>query len=64
MVEAPNVYCPREGREVPVWWCVGSYTQGKEPCKELGEATVDISKDFADVKCRPRNFCKGGSDNA
>ena len=63
MVEAPKLYCPLEGREVPVWWCVGSFVQGKAACKELIEATVDINKDFSDVKCRPRNFCKGGVNN-
>ena len=63
MVEAPKLYCPLEGRKVPVWWCVGSFVQGKAACDELIEATVDISKDFADVKCRPRNFCKGGVNN-
>jgi len=24
MVEAPKVYCPKEGRDVPIWWCLGS----------------------------------------
>ena len=63
MVEAPKVYCPKEGRDVPIWWCLGSYFQGKEPCKELIEATVNFPEDFADVKCGPRNRCKGGVDN-
>ena len=64
MVEAPKVYCPQEVRDVPIWGGLGSYTQGKAPCKELGNATVNISEDFADVKCGPRHICKGGKDNA
>ena len=64
MVEAPKVYCPQEGRDIPIWGCLGSYTQGKAPCKELGTATVNIAEDFADVKCGPRNLCEGGKDNA
>ncbi len=69
MVEAPkvpNVYCPKEGRDVPFWWCLGSYFQGKETCKDLGVATVNFPEDFADVKCGPRyvyNLYKGGVDN-
>lgn len=52
--KAPKVYCPREGRDVPVWWCIGSYVQGKGTCKELIKAKD--STDFADVDCVPRNF--------
>jgi len=63
MVEAPKLYCPLEGREVPVWWCVGSFVQGKAVCNEFIDATVKIAEDFADVNCRPRNFCKGGVSN-
>lgn len=25
MVEAPKVYCPKENRDVPIWWCTGSF---------------------------------------
>ena len=63
MTEAPKTYCPKENREVPIWWCLGSFVQGKEPCKEIIEATVDISEDFADVKCNPRIRHKGGVNN-
>lgn len=64
MVEAPKLYCPVEGREIPVWWCVGSFVQGKAACKELIKATVDISKNFTDVKCNPRIRYKGGANNS
>jgi len=52
MVEAPKVYCPKEDREVPIWWCLGSYVQEREPCPELLEATVKIAEDYAKVKCK------------
>ena len=58
MVEAPKVYCPQEGRAVPIWWCLGSFVQERMMCPELLEATVNIAEDFADVKCGPRNRCK------
>jgi len=52
MVEAPEIYCPKEKRKVPVWWCLGSYTQRRFPCPELIEATVKISEGYAKVKCK------------
>ena len=64
MVEAPKVYCPQEGRDVPIWWCLGSFVQQRTMCPEVLEATVKIAEDFADVKCGPRKRCKGGVDNA
>jgi hypothetical protein len=54
MAKAPKVCCPKEERKVPIWWCLGSYVQGKEPCGELLEAVIDISEDYADVKCKQR----------
>ena len=58
MVEAPEVYCPKEKRKVPIWWCLGSYTQGRDPCPELLEATVKIAENFAEVKCRAQRVTK------
>lgn len=52
MVEAPNVYCPKEEREVPIWWCLGSFIQQKVQCSELLEATVKMAENFAEVKCK------------
>ena len=54
MAKAPKVCCPKEERKVPIWWCQGSYVQGKEPCGELLEAVIDISEDYVDVKCKQR----------
>ncbi len=51
MVEAPKVFCPREGRDVPIWWCLGSFVQERMMCPELLEATVKIAENFAEVKC-------------
>lgn len=52
MVEFPKVYCPKEERDVPVWWCLGSFVQQRMTCPELLKAMVDISKDYAEVECQ------------
>ena len=52
MTEAPKVYCPKEGREVPIWMCLGSYTMRRFPCPELVEATVNLREGTASVKCK------------
>ena len=54
MGEAPTIFCPKENREVPIWWCLGSFIQGKEPCPELIEATVYRCRK-AEVVCTPRS---------
>ena len=52
VVEAPKVYCPKEGKKVPVWYCLGSFSQGRLPCIYwAGEATVDVNENFASVTC-------------
>ena len=58
MVEAPKVYCPKEKREVPIWWCLGSFTQRRALCPELLEATVRIAEDYAEVKCKAQMLTK------
>ena len=30
--QAPTVYCPKDGEQVPIWYCLGSLTQGREVC--------------------------------
>ncbi|GAG82993.1 unnamed protein product [marine sediment metagenome] len=50
--KVPKVYCPKENRMVPIWWCLGSFVQQRYPCPELLEATVNISKNYAKVKCK------------
>jgi len=52
MVEAPKVHCAKEDRMVPIWWCLGSFVQQRYPCPELLKATVNISKNYAKVKCK------------
>lgn len=50
--EAPKVYCPKEKKKVPVWYCLGSFTQQRPTCQYWGrKATVDVSRDYAKVKC-------------
>lgn len=51
-VDVPTVYCQKEKRQVPIWWCVGSYTQKREPCSALLEAEVNLPKNYAKVKCK------------
>ena len=50
--KVPEVYCPKEKRDVPIWWCLGSFVQQRYPCPELLEATVKIAEDYAEVKCK------------
>ena len=51
----PEIYCPVEGEKVPVWYCLGSFMQGRPGCKQLEEATVKIAENFCEVKCKPRS---------
>ena len=50
--EVPKVYCPKENREVPIWFCLGSFMQQRPVCPELLEATVKFAEDYAEVKCK------------
>ncbi|MBA7618739.1 hypothetical protein ES703_26071 [subsurface metagenome] len=50
----PDVYCPKEKKRVPIWWCLGSFVQGKEQCPELIEAKVDFGENRAEVRCKAR----------
>ena len=52
MTEVPKVYCPKENRKVPIWWCIGSFMQQRAACPELLEATVRIAEGYAEVKCK------------
>ena len=56
--KAPEVYCPKEERKFPIWWCLGSYTQQRYPCPELLEATVKIIENYAEVKCKAQKSIK------
>lgn len=50
--EAPKIYCPKDKKKVPVWYCLGSFSQQRVPCPHFaGEATVDYIRDFAKVVC-------------
>lgn len=50
-ISCPEVYCPKEGKKVPVWWCLGSFMQKKETCPNLIKATVIVAEDYAKVEC-------------
>ena len=58
MVEAPEVYCPKEKRKVPIWFCLGSYTRQRAKCPELLKATVKIAEGYAKVKCKAQRLTK------
>ena len=49
MSEAPKVFCPKEGKKVPIWYCLGSFIQQREQCEHLIEAEVKAKE--AKVKC-------------
>lgn len=51
--EAPKVFCPKEGKKVPVWHCLGSFMQQREQCEQLIEAEVKGTEE-AKVKCRSK----------
>ncbi|MBA7639460.1 hypothetical protein ES703_47118 [subsurface metagenome] len=46
-----TVYCPKEDKRVPIWHCLGSYTQGRETCPSLKKAVVYGAKGYAEVDC-------------
>lgn len=52
MSDSLKVYCNKEKREVPVYWCLGSYLKSHLPCAELLEATVSVKESRATVKCK------------
>ncbi|GAG01952.1 unnamed protein product [marine sediment metagenome] len=52
MVAEPKVYCPKEGIEVSIWVCLGSFVQQLMTCSELLEAWVSIVENCAKVKCK------------
>ncbi len=50
VLPAPTVYCPKDDKRVPVWYCLGSMTQGRELCPHLARASVSGGKS-AKVDC-------------
>lgn len=48
MVECPTVFCEKD---VPVWYCLGSFTQRREPCPEMIELVLSFDKPSI-VKCK------------
>lgn len=51
MTEAPKVYCKKEDKDVPIWYCIGSFFQGRRPCPHNAGATVYYGKS-AETVCR------------
>ncbi len=50
---APTVYCRKDREQVPIWYCLGSLTQGREACSYLVKATVH-GGESAEVECKWR----------
>jgi len=50
MSKVPTVFCPKENKKVPVWYCVGSFMRGRKQCPYCAEATIYYGKK-AKVKC-------------
>lgn len=50
MSEAPKVFCKKEGKEVPIWWCLGSYFQQRPKCPHNEGAEIHYGK-------TARTFC-------
>jgi len=48
------VECPLHGKEVPHWYCTGSFMRGKNPCPELISIELHFSKCRVRVRCRRR----------
>ena len=51
-VSCPTVYCPKEKRRVPIYWCLGSFMQQREICPNLIKAMVSIAENHAEVECK------------
>ena len=42
--------CPRDRADVPIWYCLGSFIQGREGCPYILEAKIYYGR-RATVKC-------------
>ena len=49
--EELTVPCPKEGKDVPVWHCAGSYVQGRPVCAHLIEISINYPERKAERKC-------------
>ena len=50
-VSKPDVYCPKEKKRVPIWWCIGSFVQRRERCPYMVKAEANFGKMKAHVTC-------------
>ena len=49
-IEELEIYCPMEKKRCPVWYCLGSYFQMKEPCEYVGDITISHGR-VTEHKC-------------
>ena len=47
---APTVYCRKDAKRVPIWYCLGSLTQGRERCPHIVSAVIHGGVS-AEVEC-------------
>jgi len=52
MSKAPTVFCPKEGKKVPIWYCLGSFIQQRKQCENLNGASVSVADNYAEVDCK------------
>jgi len=52
MTKAPTVFCPKEGKKVPIYYCIGSFMQQTKTCPDLILATIFKGATRAEVKCK------------
>lgn len=57
-VSKPDVYCEKERKRVPIWWCLGSLMQQRNACPSLVEARVNYRTMKAEVKCSFKEVSK------
>ncbi|KKN13459.1 hypothetical protein LCGC14_1006240 [marine sediment metagenome] len=58
MMEAPKVFCKKENRDVPIWWCLGSFTQGRVKCVYSAGGEIHYGKSAKTYCQYPEEFKK------
>lgn len=39
-----KTYCPKDEKDVPIWYCLGSVMQGRETCKHMESVSITYGK--------------------
>ena len=51
MNESSTVWCPKEGKNIPIWHCTGSFTQARERCRHMVKLVVRGTENQAQIEC-------------